>query len=139
MEYFIGSIATLAVVITLSILIKRFYPVEDHGVAQSQSYIHNLVDPYMLSNEELKKPVTSQATKHFNKLFIRIVFVDDKAYWIKEDVFYVADTFAGVVLKDTAQPVDTMSMDRVQLNKMMLIVEKLREGAYDDSWNAGES
>ena len=129
MEYFIGSIVTLAVIIILSILVKRFFPVEPGGAVQSQSYIHSLVYPYLLTNEELKKPVVTQSTKHFDKLFLKIVFVEDKAYWIKEDVFYVADTFAGVVLKETAQPVDTMSMDKVQLNKMMLIVEKLREGA----------
>ena len=129
MEYFIGSIVTLAAVIALSILAKRFFPVESKTEMPSQSYIHNLVHPYMLTNEELKDPPVTQATKHFSTMFVRIVFVEDKAYWIKEDVFYVADTFAGVVLKDTAKPVDTMSMSKVQLNKMMLIVEKLREGA----------
>jgi len=139
MEYFIGSIVMLAVIVTLRLLSNRFFSEDIPRVNQSQTYIHNLIGPYMLDNEELRKPIVSQTTKHLDKMFVRVVITDDKAYWIQDNIFYVADSVDGDVDKSTAQEVDTMAMDKVQLNKIMIVVEKLREGAYDDSWDAGKS
>lgn len=139
MEYFIGSIVMLAIIVALRLLSHKFFGDGIQKVNQSQTYIHNLIGPYMLDNEEMRKPIVSQTTKHLDKMFVRVVITDDKAYWIQDNIFYVADCVDGDVDKSTAQEVDTMAMDRVQLNKIMLVVEKLREGAYDDSWDAGKS
>jgi len=49
----------------------------------------------------------------------------------------VADIVDGQVDKSNSQEVDTMSMDKVQLDEMMFIVEKLREGE-DDSRGSGK-
>lgn len=139
MEYFIGSVVTLAAIIGLNLLARLLGGQEEKVVGPSQSYIHNLVGPYMLTNEELTEPKPTQSSKYADKLFVRVVIVDGKAYWIQDGTFYVANYKNDQVDKESAVEVDTMSMDKVQLNKIMLVVEKLREGAYDDSWNAGES
>jgi hypothetical protein len=138
LEYFIGSVVTLAAIIGLNLLARRFDRSNEQVVGPSQSYIYSLVGPYMLSNEELKEPKPTQSSKYADKLFIKVVIVEGKAYWIQDSVFYVANYINNEVIKESAEEVDTMSMDKVQLNKIMLVVEKLREGAYDDSWNAGE-
>jgi hypothetical protein len=39
----------------------------------------------------------------------------------------------------SAKQVDIMSMDKVQLEKMIYIVEQLREGMPNDSWDSGQS
>jgi hypothetical protein len=49
-------------------------------------------------------------------------------YWIVNNTFYVADIVDGNVEENTTRLVDTMTMDKVQLDKIMFIVEKLREG-----------
>ena len=139
MEYFIGSVVTLAAIIGLNLLARLFDRSNEEVVGPSQSYIYNIVGPYMLTNEELTEPKPTQSSKYADKLFVRVVIVEGKAYWIQDSVFYVADYKNDQVDKESAKEVDTMSMDKVQLNKIMLVVEKLREGAYDDSWNAGES
>ena len=64
--------------------------------------------------------------------------MDNQAYWIKDSIFYMADmSNDGGVDKDTTRRVDTMTMDKVQLKKMMFIIEKLTEGLENDSWNSG--
>ena len=68
-----------------------------------------------------------------------MVVVGKNAYWIKDNVFYEADVVDGDVDKKTARQVDTMAMDKVQLNKMMSIVEKLTEGTHNDYWDSGKS
>lgn len=139
MEYLIGAVVMLAILVALRLLLIKLLGEGIPRVNQSQTYIHNLIGPYMLDNEELRKPIISQTTKHLDKMFVRVVITENKAYWIQDSVFYVADCIDGEVDKSTAQEVDTMAMDRVQLNKIMIVVEKLREGVYDDSWDAGQS
>jgi len=58
--------------------------------------------------------------------------MDNNAYWIKDNVFYMADMSSdGMVDKDTTRIVDTMAMNKVQLDKMMFIIDRLREDTYD--------
>lgn len=73
---------------------------------------------------------------HRQKVETRIAFVDNNAYWIKDNCFYTAPVIDDEIDVDAAIQVDTMSMDTVQLNKMLYIVEQLREGLEDDNWNS---
>ena len=64
--------------------------------------------------------------------------MDNQAYWIKDNVFYTADmAMNGNVDKDTTRTVDTMTMNKVQLDKMMFIIDRLREEAFDDRGGTG--
>ena len=63
--------------------------------------------------------------------------MDNQAYWIKDNVFYTANMIGDNVDKDTTRTVDTMAMNRVQLDKMMFIIDRLREEALDDSGSSG--
>jgi hypothetical protein len=66
--------------------------------------------------------------KYFDSINLRILVLEEQAYWIKNNAVFVADVINGEIEKDTAKEVDTMAMDKVQLNKLMFIVEKLKEG-----------
>ena len=77
--------------------------------------------------EEPKMPKT-QAMQHVDKHTLRAIVVDDNMYWIINNAFYVADIVDGNVEENTTRLVDTMTMDKVQLDKIMFIVDKLREG-----------
>lgn len=77
--------------------------------------------------EEPKMPKT-QSMQHVDKHTLRAIVVDDNMYWIINNAFYVADIVDGNVEENTTRLVDTMTMDKVQLDKIMFIVEKLREG-----------
>ena len=77
----------------------------------------------------LHPKVKTQATEHHENNLVRIIFVESQAYWIRSNVFYTADlNEMGLVDFDSARPVDTMTMSKVQLDKMSFIVEKLTEG-----------
>ncbi len=74
-----------------------------------------------------------QSKNHYNKTNLKVIILDSNAYWIKDNVFYTAPMVDHFVDKDNAREVDTISMDRVQLDKMLFIMDKLREGINDDS------
>jgi hypothetical protein len=109
------------------------------SISYTQSYTHDLISPLLPPGglTGAYKPLVSQAQKHQDKTNVRVLFVDDKAYWIKDNQFMVAETENGMVVNDTSTRVDTMAMDSVELDKMVFIVGKLTEGINNDSGDSG--
>lgn len=108
------------------------------AIKYSQSHIHHLVFPLLPKEIMNHKKRMRQSIKHDNLTNIRVIIMDNSAYWIKDNTFYVADMSEdGTVNKDTTRVVDTMAMNKVQLEKMVFIVDKLTEGLYDDSGSSG--
>jgi hypothetical protein len=107
-------------------------------IRYSQSHLHSLIYPLLPKNKKIKPNRKSQSTIHEAKTNIRVIIMNNVAYWIKDTAFYMAEVnLDGTVNKDTTQRVDTATMDKVQLDKMLFIVDKLREGTFDDSGSAG--
>lgn len=75
----------------------------------------------------------TQSKNHYDKTNVKVIIVDNNAYWIKDNIFYKAPLVDQLIDKDSAEQVDTISMDKVQLEKMLFIMDKLREGINDDS------
>jgi hypothetical protein len=75
----------------------------------------------------------TQSKNHHDNTNVKVIILDNQAYWIKNNIFYKAPLVDQVIDKDSAEEVDTISMDRVQLDKMLFIMDKLREGKSDDS------
>ena len=139
MEYFLGSLITLACVISISLFYKRKTEEPLGSITYSQSHVYNLIKPFMPSNDEMRESIESQSSKHLESQYTRLVIVDNHAYWILENTLYVADFDNGMVDKDTTTKVDTMAMDAIELKKTMQIVETLTEGKTNDRWNSGKS
>lgn len=128
MEYFLGSIITLAVIVVLGLIARRYKNDVFFKVDVSQSTVHEMLRDFLPPNHKLMKHQKSQSSKHMEQITTRIVFIDNKAYWIKDNKFYVADAINQNIDESTKQEVDTMSMDKVELNKIIFIVETLTEG-----------
>jgi len=92
--------------------------------------------PFMPSNVDMKYMQKTQSSRYIDSITIKVVFLDNKAYWIKDNTFYVADVRNHQIQHETATKVDTMSMDRVQLDKIILVVEKLTKGEANDNRNS---
>lgn len=129
LEYFLGSIITaITMFFTYRWLQKNSgQVVKQFKLVISQSNNNELLKKMFMPDNSFPK-ATTQSTKHFDSISLRVLIVDDQAYWIKNNSVFIADLVNGEVEKDTAREVDTMAMNKVQLNKMMFIVEKLKEG-----------
>lgn len=139
MEYFLGSALTLAIILIANRVlrepIKKFQTKE---IKYTQSHIYSLVAPLLQFVPEDKKKTPTQATKYIENSYVRVVVLDRSAYWIKDNALYTAQIVEGAVDKSTTRQVDTMVMDKVQLDKTLFIVEKLREGLDNDSGSTGK-
>ena len=79
--------------------------------------------------------IETQASKYHDSSQTRILFTEQHAYWIKDNSVYRADVVEGAILNESAKPLDIMSMDKVELDEMMFIIETLTEGSDNDYRN----
>ena len=129
MEYFLGSAITmLAMYVTTRLIAYNKVNNKKDIPRYSQSHIHMLILPLLPEIRKYKKKMVTQSSKHEEKTNVKVVIMDNKAYFIKNGTFYCADMHGTEIDGANATSVDTMAMDKVQLNKMMFIVEKLKEG-----------
>jgi hypothetical protein len=129
MEYVVGSIITLATIFVARIFYNATVNKEPiFKIRHTQSYVFNLIRPGAILFNFEEEPLVTQSIKHYQKNNVRILVVENKAYWIKDNAFYVANMIDGYVDTESAEIVDTIGMDKVELDKMMFIVEKLTEG-----------
>lgn len=102
-------------------------------IKYTQSYVYSLVAPLLNALPEEKPGLKTQATDYIESSYVRVVILDGSAYWIKDHVLFTAEVSDGVVAKETTRRVDTMAMTKVELDKTLFIVEKLREGLDNDN------
>lgn len=137
MEYIIGFLSAFTF-IYLFVRIQYRYDVLKQNVKfvrSSQSRNH-----YLFNNnipKKKSKKINRQSSNHDKNINIKVIIMDDQAYWIKDNTFYTADMVQGTVDKETTRIVDTMTMNKVQLDKMIFIIDRLREEAFDDRWGSG--
>ena len=140
MEYFIGSIATLIVLFVAYKVFQNTDGLNPITIRHTQSSLYELLKPVLPFLEIIiETTLVTQATKHRNKDMVKIVMIDDQAYWIENNSFYVADITEEGIDTESTKTVDTMGMDDVELDKIMFIVEKLNEGKNNDSRSSGNS
>jgi hypothetical protein len=134
MEYFFGSAITMiAMFITTKMITLRVSKVKNNPFRYSQSHIHMLLLPLMPNLKNYKRQRVSQSTKHTEKINIKVIIYEKKAYFVKNGTFYCAEMNGDQIDSVNAKTVDTMSMDRVQLDKMLFIMDQLRDGKKNDS------
>lgn len=122
---------TLIIVLTFFFsysIIKHNSKIRARGinmVFKSQSAIHNKIKPYMPSEKNNDK--LSQSKMHINKHMLKVMVIENKAYWVKDNIFFVAEIDNGNVLHESAKQVDTVNMSKAEIDKMMFILDKLKE------------
>ena len=105
-------------------------PIQEH-LSQSKLFIKSPI-------KKVEKPLDTQAIRFLNSRYAKVVFVDGKAYWIANNSIYTAKSKNNKIDENTIETVDIMPMNKVELDKMIFIVDKLTEGNENDSRNSGK-
>jgi len=134
MEYFLGSAITMiAMFITTRLISSQKNTTTRNTFRYSQSHIHQVVSPLLPDLRNYKKNIIRQSTKQEERTNIKVVIFDNKAYFVKDGTFYCAEMHGTEIDGANATLVDTMGMDKVQLDKMLFIMDQLRDGKKNDS------
>lgn len=133
MEYLLGMFSTLLVALIMS---GKIINNKKISLKYRQSHIFEIVKPIL---PPIKKPeVKTQSKTYEDKTNVKVIIMYNQAFWIKDNVFYMADMKEGYVDKETTRRVDTMGMDKVELDKMLFIMDQLRDGKINDSGSSGK-
>jgi hypothetical protein len=132
MDFLLGTVtATLVLFIFIVFLINKRNKREPFFLIKySQSHIHRILSPILPQVDQISKisNKNNQSGKHLKNTNVRVLIVEGRAYWTKNNVFYVSNIVDGDIDKDNAQVVDTMGMSKVELDKMLFIIDQLRKG-----------
>jgi hypothetical protein len=133
MDYLLGFLVAIGMFLFFRFFGPKVFS-KDFGnkIRYSQSHIHEIIKHSLLDSMfyPIKKP--TQSSHHEKSINLRVLFIEKEAYWIKENALFTAEQEDGIVKEDTARRVDTMGMNRVQLEKLIYIVDVLNEGNEND-------
>ena len=143
MDFFLGAVTAIVCVIALNRFVldaqkdeKTVRLIKD---TQAQRY-DSLKSVYaILDVIKPPKEIDTQATRFFDSKHTTVALVEDKAYWIEDNVLFETEIVDGNFEKESAKRVDTMTMDKLELNKIIYIVEQLTEAKKDDRGYPGKS
>jgi len=103
-----------------------------------QSSIFEMVKDVVPKQKFDKPKVITQSQRHIQKNMLRVVIADGSAYWILNNVFYTANAINGRVDEETIKPLDIENMPTKELNKMLSILDDLKQGVGpNDSSSTG--
>jgi hypothetical protein len=128
MEFLLGAMTTIAAFYVTALMVKKIkmnsllLPVGIYGNQTARSEMM-LRAGIVISTPQ--KPLVTQATKFHDNTALRVVLLDDKAYWIQNQRLVEASHENGKIAQDTIKLVDTMAADSVELKKISIIVSKL--------------
>ena len=112
--------------------------IKENPFRYSQSHIHEIISPLVPNLREYKKIIPRQSRNQEEKTNIKVVIFDNKAYFVRDAKFYCAEMHGTEIDGANATLVDTMGMDKVQLDKMLFIMDQLRDGKKNDSGDSGD-
>ena len=136
MEYLAGSLVTLITMYIAAKLVRN--PANNVRRVQtkfSQSRQYELTMDFLPAPTKI--PAVTQSSKHNQSQYTRIVFLGNVAYWIEDSRVYTANFEDGIVDYENKKTVDMTAIDKVELDKMIFVVERLTEGLSNDSGNSG--
>lgn len=137
MEYFIGFFVAIVALIVVVKFTGTYREDKRMPVLYSQTRTFFMLKEILGIDIIIDEVKMTQSKVWERDNTLRVFFLEDRAYWIKNNALFVGDIINGIVDHENAIQVDTMAMDNVELKKTMFIVEKLREGLGDDNWSPG--
>jgi hypothetical protein len=102
-----------------------------------QSDTHRLMKLFFSMPLSNNQQIFSQLTKHKEKGMIKVMVLGNEAYWISNNIFYVAEAINGEVQRHTTKPIDTSTLSKGDLDKMLFILDSLKDGKRDDRGSSG--
>lgn len=116
-------------------IVRRAHKKSFSMVIGSQSDIHKLTK--VISAKTTKTKKVSQISRYEDENRIDVLVVGDQAYWISKNVFYTGEIVDGQIDHDTTEPIDTINMPKEEVDKMLFILDSLKNGNRNDIGGTG--
>ena len=127
---------TLAVFSSILIVISKKEKKSFNKTLYRQSDMHNMLKEFFFRDIFDNEIASSQSKIWKEKKTTKFLIIDQKAYWVSNNMFYVGDTANGQVRPETGKPIDISTMSQKEVNKMLFILDNLNGGRKNDSGGA---
>lgn len=132
MQYLIASGLTLVVSWAILVIIKKKNNKKYSSLSYRQSDMHEILKYFFSLNAKEKAKPLSQFQKRLEESMLKVLVVGNEAYWVSGNVFYVAEAFDNQVDPETAKPVNVENMSRLDMEKMLFILDSLKDGEIEN-------
>jgi hypothetical protein len=132
MEFIPPLMLTILTFLFIIFILKKVEISYFKKIKYSQSDIHNIFKQYIVDETNKNKKKT-QLSERLDKNSVNVVILEDKAYWVVNNIFYNASFINGKIDTETIKPIDTDILSKDDLDKMLLILDKLGDGNNDSS------
>lgn len=95
-----------------------------------------MLKAFFLLDIEDKNSV-SQIKKRKKEKTTSVVILKDKAYWVKDNVFYIGEAKGGEAIPETGMPINTNTLSDSEISKLLFILDNLKGGKKNDSGSTG--
>ena len=127
---------TLAMFSSILIVISKKEKKSFNKILYRQSDMHNMLKEFFFRDIFDNEVASSQSKIWKEKKTTKFLIIDQKAYWVSNNMFYVGDTANGQVRPETGKPIDISTMSQKEVNKMLFILDNLNGGRKNDSGGA---
>lgn len=76
---------------------------------------------------DMDEPYNYEDDEEEDDRYLKVAIVEDKAYWVVNNVFYEADVIDEEIMKEDAKPIDAFDMDFKDVTKMMTILDNIQD------------
>jgi hypothetical protein len=121
------SILTIGISFAIINTISKKEKKDFNKIIYRQSDMHNILKQFFFKDIFDDKVVTSQSKIWKEKQTTKVVIIDEKAYWVSNNMFYVGDAVNGKVNPETGKPLDTSKMSKKEIDKLLFILDNLKE------------
>ena len=127
--FFIVTMLTIGTTWAILNVVSRKRRETFNSFQYKQSDIHEIIKDHLPRQTTEGRVPISQSRNHIHKNMVKVVMVEDKAYWVMDNVFYVAKTIHGRIDPETAEPLDIINMPEKELKIMLDILDSLKMGS----------
>lgn len=142
MEFFLGAITTLACIYLASKMVQRAQKTlrSPYDLITQGKKFDLLSRAGLVHYRQGYETLNTQATKHHDSFALRVVLMENRAYWIQDSKLHQAELVNGQMDSETTKIVDTMALDSVELKKISTVVDKLtgRDMSNEKNSNPGD-
>jgi len=139
MEYLlVVGLTTVATWSIIKVVTKNKYKTFNQ-VIYRQSDMHKMMKRFFTYELPPEQGLSSQLQKRQEESTIKVLVVEDQAYWVASNIFYVANVEDGAPVPESAKPVDTTDMSKKDVEKMLFILDNLKGGNKHDSGSTGNN
>jgi hypothetical protein len=126
MELFLIACLTIVVSMCIISIMQNRKKTINYPITK-QSEMHNNLKAFF-SRQPANEEKSSQIAKRIDKNKLNAIIIDDKAYWVIDNVFWTSNLINGRPNMSEASPVDIYNMPKKELDKMLFILDNLGGG-----------